>query len=867
MIAPIGELQRLVGGRDSVSGTSRPGSDVFLARVGRAIQGLAHGGTTKGADLAGLIRQGIMRCHLRHGSDLELRVPSDKGWPAPSTWRSFGCEATRLGNDEFLIRVLEWRPEWCDALASEAVKSAISEEHRRVSRPAPADPLVNILTPYTTYASAGQREAVRAAFLAPSGSTVIVNLPTGGGKTLAFQLPSLAGALEGGVTVVVVPTTALALDQEERFRELLSHCPSSRVPSGVPLAYHGGMDPRQKQDHLEGIRDGIVPIVFASPEAALGPLRRSLFAAASEGRLCLFAIDEAHIVSQWGQQFRPEFQRLAGLRNALLEKCPPGRRFKTLLLTATLTSEAYETLRLFFGSDCCQLVGELELRPEPSFLLASPAKESDKHAIVEDALRFLPRPMIVYTTLREQAAYWHAHLHRGGYGRVALIRGGDLDTEAGRDVLKAWRERDVDIVVATSAFGMGVDQGDVRTVLHACLPETIDRYYQEVGRAGRDGNAAIAALISSPEDGKIAESMAREKLITAQRGHERWDAMWTARVSQSNGYATLSLDERPPNLPVISVENASWNLRTLVLMARAGLIEFGAEDAPRLEQGHDETAEEFEERRHATFEAYARQVSVRVLDDRGAAPGHWERSVSEVRDKLRASDDAGLKLVKELRSLRRPMNELFREVYGLPDLGVRPPRLAGNCPVTRREGTSSERSGGVELLPLRRVGGALAEGFLRALAMCADGTGRYWIAYEPVVGDPRAQRRLRDQVLRLIRHAIAAGVVEVSGVDEWVAPDDWKRLTVAAPLGLVMSPQLGEAPGDMATSIDGVARMSIVGSSKAHVLSLAAVMRVPRETHVIVVPRGLEDPVYGQRDVLSVRAHLSLDQVMARLSQ
>jgi hypothetical protein len=695
---------------------------------------------------------------------------------------------------------------------------------------------------------------------------VIVNLPTGGGKTLAFQLPGLAGALEGGLTLVVVPTTSLALDQEDRFRELLSLSADSRVPSGIPLAYHSGMDASKKQDLMSGVREGLIPIVFASPEAALGPLRGPLFSAAAEGRLRLFAVDEAHIVSQWGQQFRPEFQRLAGLRNALLDKCPAGKRFKTLLLTATLTSEAYETLCLFFGGDRCQLVGELELRPEPVFLLASPAQESDKHAIVEDALRFLPRPMIVYTTLREQAAYWYDHLRSRGYRRVALIRGGDLDTDLGRGALQAWRERDLDIIVATSAFGMGIDQGDVRTILHACLPETIDRYYQEVGRAGRDGNAAVAALVSTPEDGRIAEGMARERLITAERGYERWDAMWTGRATRQSGYATLSLDERPSNLPTASIENASWNLRTLVLMARAGLIEFGAEEPPRLTQDPNETATEFESRRHAAFEAYARQASVRILDDTLVRPGHWEASVSEARDKLRASDNAGLALVKELRALDRPMNDLFRDVYALPELQVRPPRLAGNCPVTRRAGTASGRAGSVELLPLRFVGASVSGDFLRALALCADGAGRYWIAYDPAFADARALRRLRDQVVRLIRHAIAAGIVEVSASAEWVHADDWRRLTSTAHCGLVMSPGLGEFSSDTAISLEGVGRLSIVESGLEDSQCVEQVMRVPRETHVIVMPRGGKDPVHPQRDVLSARAHMSLDEVLTRLS-
>src|SRR5262249_29245097 len=154
---------------------------------------------------------------------------------------------------------------------------------------------------------------------------------------------------EGGLTVVVVPTVALALDQEERFRNLLRDHEQGRRWSGLSLAYHGGLDSEAKNGIRDGIRNGSLPIVFVSAEAAVGALRGPLFDAARQGRLRTFAIDEAHVVSQWGQSFRPEFQSIAGLREALLAVCPEGAAFRTLLLSATLTAESFETLRELFG--------------------------------------------------------------------------------------------------------------------------------------------------------------------------------------------------------------------------------------------------------------------------------------------------------------------------------------------------------------------------------------------------------------------------------------------------------------------------------------------------------------------------------------
>src|SRR5262249_16651052 len=153
---------------------------------------------------------------------------------------------------------------------------------------------------------------------------------------------------------------------------------------------------------------------------------------------------------------------------------------------ATLTAESLETLRLFFGRNS-QVVSETQLRPEPGFLLRAEKSEEERSRHVIEALRFLPRPLILYTTRREDAEQWTTLLRTVGFQRLQLVRGGDVSGEGGDEVLRDWRTRAVDVVVATSAFGLGMDQSDVRSVVHACLPESIDRYYQEVGRGGRDG--------------------------------------------------------------------------------------------------------------------------------------------------------------------------------------------------------------------------------------------------------------------------------------------------------------------------------------------------------------------------------------------
>lgn len=861
MIAPIRELQGLIL---AVDGSTLPMGDHFLARVRDAVRGLRTPLPEAGpADIAGLLRQGMLRCQLAFGDEAELRVPCGDGWPNEAMWQRLSCTARVAGVQYFLVRPRRWEPSWLDPGAPSVVEAAIGESLRRRSRPVPSDPLVTEFTGHSEYVSPGQRAAVQAAFLIPPGSTAIVNLPTGGGKTLAFQLPALAWGSQGGLTVVVVPTIALAKDQEERFRGILGELETGRIQSGMALAYHGGLDEGSKSAIRLGIRDGSLPIVFASAEAVMGALRGPLFEAARQGRLRVFAIDEAHVVTQWGQQFRPEFQSIAGLKDALLAVCPSTAKFRTLLLTATLTSECCETLRYLFGGAGCQVISEVALRLEPGFLLHSVSEETERSERIMEALWHLPRPLILYTTLRDHAEIWYERLQRTGFRRVRLVRGGDLSDAAGDEVLRDWRGSAVDIVVATSAFGLGMDQQEVRSVVHACLPETIDRYYQEVGRAGRDGNAATALIVTTRQDVVTAEALAEKRLISIDRAFERWDAMWVRhRVAEEQTYI-LSLDDRPADIAETGPRNASWNLRTLVLMARAGLITFAAHAPPTIERHPREDEAIFEERRRQALERFSREVAVRIIDPRHSDKAHWDRSVAATRAALRAADQEGVRLVRELRDLRRPLNEIFREVYTLDDPIVRPPLVAGSCPITRLRGVVSFRSPDPEVTTIVKTAAVLSVGFERALAACADEVGRSWVSYEETTGDAREVRRWRERVLSLLRYAVAGGISELSIPDGVLSSSDWSQLTSRAPLRFLIRTKA--TTHDRLTPTAPVPRLTLVGIRDVDARDLEEVMIVDRPRHVIVVPRGVADPTRPHRRLLDVVRHLPIEDLLSRL--
>lgn len=862
MIAPLRELQALVlaaGRGDTVVPSTE---DSFLRRVYDALQGMRSQAPLTGLpDIAGLLRQGMLRCLDTEHDDVTLRVPRGSGWPTQQQWHTFGCTAEPAGVDSFRIRPRRWTPSWLDMDAVDVVDAAIREHPRRVHRPVASDPLLTALTGHDHYVSPGQRAAVQAAFLCEPGATLIINLPTGGGKTLAFQLPALAWAEHSGLTLVVVPTVALAKDQDARFRELLSHADSARFTSLPALTYHGGLDDEAKAAVRSAVRDGRVPILFASAEAVLGSLRGPLFDAARQGRLKVFAIDEAHIVTQWGQQFRPEFQSIAGLKEALLDACPPDGQFRTLLLTATVTPECCDALSQLFGGGRVEVISEVALRPEPGFLISSVISESERQAKVSEALLHLPRPLILYTTRRDHAEQWRDTLLTFGFRRVRMVRGGDLSDDAGDEVLRQWRDGAIDIVIGTSAFGLGVDQRDVRSVVHACLPETIDRYYQEVGRAGRDGNASVALLVSTPQDAETAKGLSRERLISIDRGFERWEEMWVRHQRGAGDTYLVPLDARPKDIVEPGRRNASWNLRTLVLMGRAGLITFAAHPPPIVARLTHETDEAYAARVHLKFEAFSREVAVRIAHPQHLDKVHWDRVVHDARSALRRADEEALALVLELRDLKRPLNEILRHVYTLTDPPIAPPRLAGSCPVTRERHAVSFVSDAPVVTVLTRAGVHIAHALEHALRPSTDDVGRSWISYTDATADSRGQRRQREQILTLLRFAVAGGVAELAVPDGLLADREWSLLLASSPTRF-LSRAMDD--GDFQSPQPPLARLTLLLEAQAQ-RDIERTMTVHRPRHIIVVPRSVRDPGNPNRELLDVVRHLSITDILARL--
>ncbi|MEX1323537.1 MAG: DNA helicase RecQ [Synechococcaceae cyanobacterium] len=309
------------------------------------------------------------------------------------------------------------------------------------------------------------------------GGSGLVLMPTGGGKSLCYQVPALC---RPGLAVVISPLIALMQDQVEALQQL-----------GVAAAaLHSGLAREEAAGVWHQLQGGALELLYVSPERLLGgDLLERLAALGGAQPLALFAIDEAHCVSQWGHDFRPEYIQLG----ALAERFPAVPR---LALTATADprtrAEIIERLRLQSG----QVFLASFDRPNIRYLLRT--KEQPGRQLLEFLAGHRGEAGIVYARSRSRVDKLAAELRAAGYDAVAYHAG--LGGEQRSAALQRFRTGSAVVVVATIAFGMGIDKPDVRFVAHVDLPKSLEAYYQETGRAGRDGLPAVAWMVHGPGD-------------------------------------------------------------------------------------------------------------------------------------------------------------------------------------------------------------------------------------------------------------------------------------------------------------------------------------------------------------------------------
>ncbi len=319
----------------------------------------------------------------------------------------------------------------------------------------------------------GQREAIQS--LLEGHDTLLVQ-PTGSGKSAVYQI---AGALLEGSTLVVSPLIASQKDQSDAIE-------ASRLePTAV---MNSTLSAIELKETLEQIDEGKVEYIFMAPEQ----LRKAeTIERLKSANVSLFAIDEAHCISQWGHDFRPDYLGLAQVIEALDH--PP-----VLAMTATASKEVRSEIVARLGLSSPRVFVHGFDRPNISLRVDLFSTKDEKYQALLRRVEFADKPGIVYVSTHKNAQTIAADLQQ--IGVPAVFHHGGLKAKDREEIQNRFINGDVPVIVATNAFGMGVDKPDIRFVYHADVSDSLDAYYQEIGRAGRDGKPAEAVLFYRPQD-------------------------------------------------------------------------------------------------------------------------------------------------------------------------------------------------------------------------------------------------------------------------------------------------------------------------------------------------------------------------------
>ena len=360
----------------------------------------------------------------------------------------------------------------------------------------------------------GQEEVI---FSVMSGRDTLGIMPTGAGKSLTYQIPA---RLLGGTTLVVSPLIALMKDQVDALGEV-----------GISATYlNSSLAPPERAERLRRLAAGEYELLYAAPEGLEASVGQILHAI----DLNLIAVDEAHCISQWGHDFRPAYRKLRGLKQRF--------HVPVLALTATATQEVTKDIESQLAMVAPSIFRGSFFRKNlrlSAYQKGDSLGVSVRKAILSLAQERVGQSGIVYCLSRKKTEDLATHLQENGVRAMAYHAG--LDPEERSRVQDAFRDDDVDIVTATIAFGMGIDKSNVRYVIHADMPRSIEGYYQEVGRAGRDGLDSDCVLFYSWSEVRTYDRFAEDTADEAaqQRCRDQVREMFSLAGAEACRHQTL----------------------------------------------------------------------------------------------------------------------------------------------------------------------------------------------------------------------------------------------------------------------------------------------------------------------------------------
>jgi ATP-dependent DNA helicase RecQ len=329
----------------------------------------------------------------------------------------------------------------------------------------------------------GQADVITDIF---SGTPVIAVMPTGAGKSLCYQLPAIVLGERGGVTLVVSPLIALMKDQVDAL-----------TARGIPaVALTSAASAEEQREALDGIRAGRYTLVYVAPERFKSP-RFVDALRATAGQIALVAIDEAHCISEWGHDFRPDYRRLG---QVIAEMKPP----RLAAFTATATPEVRKDIAVQLGIEDAHLHVRGFDRPNIYYVVQKAGGPTDKQEQLAELVRMREGGVaLVYAATRKNAEAYSTALRQAGM-RSRVYHAG-LEDDVRSKAQDVFMSGQLDVIVATNAFGMGVDKSDIRLVVHADIPRSPEAYYQEAGRGGRDGKPTRCVLLFNHGDIRLQE--------------------------------------------------------------------------------------------------------------------------------------------------------------------------------------------------------------------------------------------------------------------------------------------------------------------------------------------------------------------------